>query len=155
MEKNEIMSASDIQDALGKLIKLEGSMLGKIGQIDLEIRTIKEDHDGLSKRVDDLVKEKRENDRIEESDSEEFKKVIINRVADILRSYDRFDLFGSFCRKCWIDAKRYSGMVGYRGLFTKRKDYNRVMDFLGTWIPAGYGGIVGYITHLDMLKENK
>lgn len=81
---------------------------------------------------------------------------VVNRVTHLLReakiSSSKFSkYYGSFAKKLWRDAKKYSRMDQKYEL-TLRVDYDIVMDYIASWYPEGYDGVSGYIEHLDSLR---
>lgn len=40
-------------------------------------------------------------------------------------------------------------MVGKRGVYTEKCNHTKVLNYVGNWTPEGYGGVSGYINHLD------
>ena len=82
----------------------------------------------------------------------QYEPAIKSRVADLLRGVGRIDdkdLWQKFMRKCWSDCKTKSVMVGKRGVYTEKCNHARVLEYIGEWTPEGYGGVAGYINHLD------
>lgn len=82
----------------------------------------------------------------------QYEPAIKSRVADLLRGVGRIDdsdLWQKFMRKCWSDCKTKSVMVGKRGVYTEKCNHAKVLEYIGEWTPEGYGGVAGYINHLD------
>jgi len=157
---NEIMTAEQIQDALGKFIVGASAMQKDIQTLHSYVEDEHNERVHLDERESRHYKELKteieiinDRERVDEEESNEFYKSVSARVTDLLKEHNRFDLFQSFSRKCWNDCKKYSYMCGRRGASTKKRFYSEVQNYIGKWEPVGHGGTAGYINHLDVLSR--
>lgn len=133
----------------------------QMGIIASEIKSLKvsvmEQEAKVSDVANDLAQYKesqRQKEWIEPSDAQEYEDAISDRVAELLKPVDRFDLFGKFKMKCWCDAKKHSYMRGHSGIYTKKMFHQDVIDYIRSWQPYSYG-VYGYIEHLDELASKR
>lgn len=162
VEQEQTFSAQQLQNALGQLAVKTGSIVDAIGVIEVNvkghetaIRTLGEQQKATDQKIDDLTNYIKETEYIEPFEVRELHNAIKSRVADLLGSINRIEdkyLWACMMRKCWGDCKKYSMMAGNAGVYTKRRHYNEVLNYIGGWEPEGYGGLTGYINHLDLQK---
>lgn len=154
---NEVMTAEQLQNALGRLALSSNAIAESVGVIqntlvehNREIMCVKED---LSSFRDDFEAEKarnRDRERIEADEVNHITQAIKSRVSDLLSDSGRIDdMFGKFTAKCRVDAQRYSYYRGRNAVDTKVMYYETLLEYIGNWTPEGYGGVSGYINHLD------
>lgn len=154
---NNQLDTLEFQKQLGFNLQTISESLGVISVVTKDHETRLKTLEEADKTKDGKFKEFEEklNDQkiVDDEQQQAFKNSIHNRVGDLLRSRDRFDLFGSFARQCWSECKSYSKMRGTSGIRTKQIYFNEVLNFIGNWEPMKYGGTDGYINHLDSKKE--
>ena len=153
---NEVMTAEQLQNALGRLALSSNAIAESVGVIqntlvehNREIMGVKE---YLSSFREDFEAEKarnRDRERIEADEVNNVTQAIKSRVADLLSEVDRLDMFGKFTSKCRCDAKRHSYYRGVNAVDTKRMYYKELLEYIGNWTPEGFGGVAGYLNHLD------
>ncbi len=153
---NDIMTAEQLQNALGRLALSTNTVAESVGVIQKtitehtrQIMSVKED---VSSIREDLEAEKaraRDRERIEADEVNNVTQAIKSRVADLLSEVDRLDMFGKFTAKCRCDAKRHSYYRGTNAVDTKRIYYRELLEYIGKWTPEGFGGVAGYLNHLD------
>lgn len=158
---NEVMTLEQLQNALGTFVLKSNALADGIGvmqntlkqhekgimQINEEIASIRDDFEAEKERT-------RNRERIEADEVNHITEAIKSRVTDLLSKLDRFDKFGALTAKCRCDAKRHSYYRGINAVDTKVMYYNDLLEYIGKWTPEGYGGVSGYINHLDA-KEKK
>lgn len=162
VEQEQNMTMQQVQNAFGQTAIQLGSIADSLGVMstaikkhDNEIRTLGEQQKATDQKIDDLTNYIKETEYVNPPETREFDNSITSRVTDLLRSINRIDdkyLWGCMKRKCWSDCKRYSMMVGTGGVYTQHRHYNEVLNYIGGWEPEGYGGLTGYINHLDLSK---
>ena len=160
--ENEIMTAEQLQGALGTLTistKTIANSLGvlqsavsehsmKLMQHDEEIASFRQDFEAEKAR-------NRDRERIEADEVNHVTEAIKSRVKDLLDDTGRFDLFGKFCAKCRCDCKRHSYYRGINAVDTKQMYYRELLEYIGNWTPEGFGGVSGYINHLDKKARDR
>ena len=156
---SELMSAQDVQNALGQLALREATTKEQMGVLVEDMKSERIARLALDSRESSHYEEflqyqekQRQKERVDEAAAKEYGIAISNRITDLLSERNRFDLFGSFSKKCWIDAKKHSYMVGKHGMYTKQMYHTDVINYIGTWEPYGWG-VDGYIEHLDSMKN--
>lgn len=162
VEQEQNMTMQQVQNAFGQTAIQLGSIADSLGVMstaikkhDNAIRTLGEQQKATDQKIDDLTSYIKETEYIEPFEVRELHNAIKSRVADLLGSINRIDekyLWACVMRKCWGDCKKYSMMAGNAGVYTKRRHYNEVLNYIGGWEPEGYGGLTGYINHLDLSK---
>ena len=162
VEQEQTFSAQQLQNALGQLAVKTGSLVDAIGVIEVnvkrhetEIRTLGEQQKTTDQKIDDLTLYIKETEYIEPFEAREFHNAIKSRVGDLLNGINRIEdkyLWRCMMCKCWNDCKKYSMMAGNAGVYTKKRHYKEVLNYIGGWEPEGYGGLTGYINHLDIHK---
>lgn len=158
---NELMSREEVQNALGQLA-LKGAMIEEqfgivknaLQEHDKAILTIGEREKSHYEEFLQFKQVQMDRERIEASEVNNVTNCINNRVELLLRPHDRFDLFGSFAKKCRSDCKKHSYMLGKGAVDTKVMYYSELLKYIGNWEPVGWG-TDGYIHHLDSLREQK
>lgn len=157
MSSNEVMDIQTLLKISEQQVYTAGKMQEQIGIIyekskDHEDRliSIEARQDKAKKDFDKYVALQQERERIEPSEYNEIQIAKENRVSDLLREYDRFDLYGKFCAKLLKDARKEAG---YNGYYTMAKYMDSLLKYIGTWEPKGHGGVIGYINHLDSLAR--
>lgn len=153
---NEVMTVEQLQNALGRLALNSNTIAESVG---LMQNTLVEHHkaimgvkEDISSMREDFEAEKarnRDRERIEADEVNNVTQAIKSRVRDLLSDVDRFDKFGSFTSKCRHDAKRHSYYRGTNAVDTKRMYYKELLEYIGNWTPEGFGGVAGYLNHLD------
>lgn len=159
---NEVMTAEQLQYALGRLALSSNAVAESVGLIQKtitehtkQIMGVKED---LSSFREDFEAEKarnRDRERIEADEVNNVTQAIKSRVTDLLTEANRFDVFGKFTAKCRCDAKRHSYYRGTNAVDTKRIYYRELLEYIGNWTPEGYGGVAGYLNHLDEFPKRR
>lgn len=163
MENNNTGAVLD-WDGLFKSLQLtalnQKNVTEQMGILTNGFRELKSDNIAMKSEIN------KTNERLDTLEKEQFVRpyqqaqydpAIKGRVADLLKDAGRIDdkeIWKCFMRKCWSDCKNKSVMVGNRGVYTEKANHDRVLQYIGNWIPEGYGGAVGYINHLDA-KEKK
>ena len=159
---NEVTTLQQIQNAVGSLALSSKALAESLGVmqttiVDLGKRMMRSE-EGISSLREDFEAEKarnRDRERIDADEVENITQAIKNRVTDLLKDVDRFDKFGSFTAKCRCDANRFSYYRGKNAVDTKRIYYRELLEYIGKWTPEGYGGVAGYINHLDSIQNRK
>lgn len=153
---NEFMSAAQLQDALGKLALSSNAVAESVGVIQntltehgRQIMGVKEDISSIREDFEAEKAKNRDRERIEADEVNNVTQAIKSRVADLLSEVDRLDMFGKFTSKCRCDAKRHSYYRGTNAVDTKRIYYRELLEYIGNWTPEGFGGVAGYLNHLD------
>lgn len=152
---NEEMNTAKIEQLFGESARQIGENAAALGILQASVSNIRIEHKKLADRENahyqefcDFKEEQKENEYISPAECQEIATAIQNKVTDILFSKGRMDLYGKFAKKAWADAKKYSNVVGKGGVYTKRRHFAGVIDYIGVWQPYGYGS-AGYIEHLD------
>lgn len=152
---NEVMDTAKIEQLFGESARQLNEASTALGTLTARVTNLGVEHKKLADRENahyqefcDFREEQKENEYVSPAERQEIADAVQNRVTDILFSKGRMDIYGAFVRKAWSDAKRYGNVVGKGGVYTKRKHYKSAVEYIGTWIPYGYG-IGGYIEHLD------
>lgn len=73
------------------------------------------------------------------------------RVADWCIGTDK-KYRGKFISRCYVDTRAFS-KLGTPYYETLRKDYEEVLEFIGTWVPLQ--GVTGYKEYLDKRAREK
>lgn len=157
-QNTQLMTKDEIQSALGQTVM-------SLGVIQNDLKTIFDETKKLRSDVNELKEGEKEHyeefkalktkvndnsfiDLVEYNNLQETKKM---RCADLLREPDRFDLFGRFAAQCLREARSNANYLGH---YTMKKDYQNLLEWIGSWIPAR-GGVKGYIIHLDALHDEE
>lgn len=161
VEQEQNMSMQQIQNTIGQVALQLGGIADTLGVIgntvkrhEVEISTAKEEISTLKHDFETYKEIQADKEFILPKRVNELSNAVETRVSDLLRQHNRFDLYGRFKAQLWRNAKRYSYMVGKAGVYTQDKYFHEVMDYIGRWEPENYG-TVGYINHLDSLRESK
>lgn len=159
--REQNMSMQQVQNAFGQTAIQLGSIADSLGVMSTAIKKHETEIVTLNEKLDalreDHEREKQLRKDMQKIDEEEVNNITIaikNRITDLLKKHDRFDLFGRFCAQCRNDARKYSYYRGIGGRATKYMYYPELLDYIGGWIPEQWG-VVGYINHLDELKERR
>lgn len=149
---NALMTKEEIQNALGQTVMSIGLLQQDLKTIYEATKNLREDVDGLKEDNEEhyqefvdlktYVKDTAYISNVEYNSIQRSKKM---RVADLLEEVDRFDLFGKFCAQLLREARDNANYLGH---YTMKKDYNNLLEWIGTWVPSR-GGVRGYIEHLD------
>lgn len=161
VEQEQNMTMQQVQNAFGQTAIQLGSIADSLGVMSTAIKkhetaivTLDEKLDALREDHEREKQLRKDRERIEEDEVNSLSMAIKNRVTDLLREHDRFDLFGRFTAQCRNDARKYSYYRGIGGRSTKFMYYQELLDYVGNWTPEHWG-VVGYINHLDSLRESK
>ena len=153
---NEVMTAEQLQNALGRLALSSNAIAESVGVIQntltehgRQIMGVKEDISSIREDFEAEKARARDRERIEADEVNNVTQAIKSRVADLLSEVDRMDRFGRFTAKCRCDAKRHSYYRGVNAVDTKRMYYKELLEYIGNWTPEGFGGVAGYLNHLD------
>ena len=117
------------------------------------IRGAETDIGDIRMDFDAYKKSQTEREYIDPADKEGLRITLENRVRSILEEYgidDRY--FGRFMRKGWSDGKKKANIVGTGGVYTKKMHLEMALNYLGTWVPEGFG-VEGYKKYLDKKGE--
>lgn len=134
------------------LSKQMGINTSAIKRHEVEITGLKEDFSSFKEIYEQDKEIAKQNEYISPAERQELADALTNRVTDICKSHDCFNLFGEFKRKGWADSKKYANVVGTGGVYTKKLHFRDAIDYIGTWQPHGYG-VTGYIEHLKNRKK--
>ena len=154
---NEVMTAEQLQNALGRLALSSNAIAESVGVIQNTLvehnKMIMKNREDYASLKEDFEAEKalrRDRERIEADEVNHITQAIKSRVSDLLSGSGRIDdMFGKFTAKCRVDAQRYSYYRGRNAVDTKVMYYEALLEYIGNWTPEGYGGVSGYINHLD------
>ena len=124
----------------------------RIGKNSAEILQVRNDLDDFKETYTRDREAARQRERVEAEEVQEYSDAISNRVSTLLRQRDRFDLYGSFCKRCWWDAKKHSALRGRGGIDTRKMFHLDVIAYINSWEPYGCG-TEGYIRHLDSMPK--
>lgn len=150
-EMNELMNKTVF--SVSSMSEQLGLVIASAKRHDAEIHELKDRQTELSEAFSDYKKSQADREYISPAEVQELREAITNRVNDIFATVDiPMKYFKNFMRKAWIDAKRHGYVIGAAGVYTQKCHFNDAIDYIGTWIPAGYG-IPGYVEHLDALAE--
>lgn len=157
-QNNQLMTKDEIQNALGQTVMSLGVIQNDLKTIFDETKKLRSDVNELKTNESDHYEEfkalkTKVNDEtclnaVEFNNVQETKKM---RCADLLKESNRFDLYGLFTKQCLVEARAHAN---YLGRYTMKKDYQNLLEWIGSWIPAR-GGVTGYIIHLDTLHDEK
>ena len=157
---NEVMTVEQLQNALGRLVLSSNAVAESVGVIQntliehsRQILGVKEDISSIREDFEAEKARNRDRERIEADEVNHISEAIKSRVVDLLSEIDRLDLYGKVAAKCRCDAKRHSYYRGINAVDTKLIYYAELLEYIGKWIPEGYGGISGYVSHLDSIKR--
>lgn len=139
------MNVSVMSDNLGIITHTVKNVVNDVKSIKEEIGTLRNDFEAQKQ----LTKDR---ERVDQDEVDGITNTIDNRVTDILKQCNRYDLYGSFCSKCRHDARKHSYYRGRAGWGTKKMYLPELIEYIGAWTPEGWG-IVGYINHLDVLRK--
>lgn len=160
---NEVMTVGELQNAFGRFMLKVDSLVDGMGVLknavgDHEKHLMRHDEE-ISSMRSDFEAEKARNrnrERIEADEVNHITQAIKSRVKDLLDDSGRIgDMFGLFTAKCRIDAQRYSYYRGVNAVDTKRMYYRELLEYIGKWTPEGYGGVSGYISHIDEKRRKR
>lgn len=154
---NEVMTAEQLQNALGRLALSSNAIAESVGVIQntltehgRQIMGVKEDVSSIREDFEAEKARNRDRERIEADEVNHITQAIKSRVSDLLSDSGRIDdMFGKFTAKCRCDAKRHSYYRGVNAVDTKRMYYKELLEYIGNWTPEGFGGVAGYLNHLD------
>ena len=160
---NEVMTAEQLQNALGRLALSSNAVAESVGLIqntltehNREIMRVKEDISSIKEDFETEKARARDRERIEADEVNHVTQAIKSRVKDLLDDSGRIgDMFGLFTAKCRADAQRYSYYRGRNAVDTKRMYYRELLEYIGKWTPEGYGGVSGYISHIDEARRKR
>lgn len=111
---------------------------------------VKEDISSIREDFEAEKARNRDRERIEADEVNHITQAIKSRVSDLLSNSGRIDdMFGKFTAKCRVDAQRYSYYRGRNAVDTKVMYYETLLEYIGNWTPEGFGGVTGYLNHLD------
>lgn len=168
---NEIMNMDDITKALSLAAVTSQRISEQMGLVNARI-------DATESKIDKLIEKQDATDRrmknyedrlhVTRSQRKRIKQAAHNRVEYLLGMrkeggvLDRQSLFAdkyyrkAFIGKCYTDARRES-RLGDSIEETLVRDFEEVIDYIGTWTPAvsfeGRIGVEGYKAYLDARRE--
>lgn len=119
---------------------------------DIAIRELREDRKADREDFENYKLIQKEKEFAEPARVQELADAVKNRVSDICNEFGCYDMYGSFSRKAWIDAKKFANVVGKGGVYTRQMHVDEAIEYIGTWKPHGYG-IQGYIDHLKLVAK--
>lgn len=154
---SELMTAEQIQNAVGRTALQIGTIADTLGVVTDTIKRHEESIHVFEKKfenVESFMAEQKDKEIIDAHDVANISKCIKNRCIDILKPHDRLDIVGKFMKKCRVDLGDNTHYIGKSGVYTQRIYYQQVLDYIGCWMPEGWG-IAGYINHLDELKKQR
>lgn len=133
--------------------KQMGIMSTRISDHEIRIRAAEAGIGTIKDDFDLYKKSQTEREYIDPADKEGLRITLENRVRSILEDYGidgRY--FGRFMRKGWSDGKKKANIVGAGGVYTKKMHLEMALNYLGTWVPEGFG-VEGYKKYLDKKEE--
>lgn len=120
---------------------------------EIRIRNNENDYSGLRNDFETYKTQQSEKEFISPDKVQNIRQVMTNRVADLLKSHNiSHDYWQPFMRKAWTDAKSKANVVGKAGVYTKEMHYEDAINYIGRWIPEGYG-VEGYVEHLNIVRK--
>lgn len=159
---NELDQINSIVQQTAFTVKAISEQMGivesKVKNHENRITTLEERTESQYKEFVNFKEIVKENEYIEPEKVEKLKVAMGNRVVDLLSPLDLSksefgEYYGKFMSKFWWDCKKHSYAVGKAGVYTKQKHYKLLMEYIGEWIPEGYGSAEGYIAHLRVKKQ--
>lgn len=133
-EGNNVMTFEQMNAVLSQMVFLQTGTNKQLGIITQSVTSMRNDISGLTDRMDQIESN-------EEITTEQTKKIINTaqtRVNTILGE-DEFEhqkYFRSFVGRIYSDARKYAGLASSIST-TKKRDYQRIIDFLEAWTPTG------------------
>lgn len=159
---NDLQQINDIVQQTAFNIRAISEQMGivesKVKNHETRLTSLEEKTDREYNEFINFKKYVKENEYIEPEKVEKLKTAMGNRVVDLLSplhlSQSAFgEFYGKFMSKFWWDCKKHSYAVGKAGVYTKERHFNDLMEYVGEWIPEGYGSAKGYIDHLEAKKQ--
>lgn len=140
---NEVMTAEQLQNALGRLALSSNAVAESVGVIQetitehtRQIMGVKEDISSIREDFEAEKALRRDRERIEADEVNHITQAIKSRVKDLLDDSGRIDdMFGKFTAKCRNDAQRYSYYRGRNAVDTKVMYYEALLEYIGKWTP--------------------
>lgn len=159
---NNTMNIEDVWEIVSNTAvstKEIASMLGvassKLKQLELDRRRDSEKLDSLASEFEAYKELQKQKEYIDPADVFALRQTIENRVTDILKQNNiNFKYYGKYMSKCWRDVKKFAHVLGRGGVYTRKMYFNDAIEYIGTWVPHGYG-VMGYKNHLDVLAEER
>lgn len=142
------------------LSKQMGILLTRVEDHDKRLLQLEEKTTSTQTDLNNFKDYVKDNEYLEPHKLNAVRKAMGNRIVTLLNplglSETQFgEFYGKFMSKFWVDCKKHSYAVGRSGVYTKEKYYEPLMEYIGSWIPEGWGSASGYIDHLEVRKANK
>lgn len=126
---------------------------------DIEIRQNKEDIRNIRTDHEQFKEYMEESRNIDPTQAQELEQAVKSRAAHLLNeigcSEEEFKkYFGKFTARCWNDAKNKRLVVGHKGMYTPRRNFEPSKNYINGWTPYKHG-VQGYIDYLDRRNREK